>query len=164
MDSISVLRLNAPVIIFISLTNIMGLQILFPMDKIKIVIWSVTGGALSNLILNLILIPKFGATGAAASSLIAELTVLMIQLVAGRSYFPFKIRSLINWKYLIGSSIMGLMVIISIYTIKSYAIQLAVGVSVGITVYILYLFICKDALALELKRAFSNRLLKKSIK
>lgn len=56
------------------------------------------------------------------------------------------------------------MVIISIYTIKSYAIQLAVGVSVGITVYILYLFICKDALALELKRAFSNRLLKKSIK
>lgn len=164
MDSISVLRLNAPVIIFISLTNIMGLQILFPMDKIKIVIWSVTGGALSNLILNLILIPKFGATGAAASSLIAELTVLMIQLVAGRSYFPFKTSSLINWKYLIGSSIMGLMVIISIYTIKSYAIQLAVGVSVGITVYLLYLFICKDALALELKRAFTNRLLKKSIK
>lgn len=52
--AVIVLILNAPVVIFISLTNLMGIQILYPMDKINIVIFSVTVGAVLNFIFNLI--------------------------------------------------------------------------------------------------------------
>ncbi len=157
VDSIPVLYLNAPVIIFISLTNLMGIQILYPMDKINIVIWSVTGGAISNLIMNLILIPSHGATGAAISTLIAELIVLIIQLIVGRRYYPFCIKDIFNIRYLTGVLLMGLIVYVSVNTINSYSIQLVLGVPAGIIAYSLYLILTKDHLMLELKSMISNK-------
>lgn len=158
MDSIPVLYLNAPVIIFISITNLMGMQILYPMDKIKVLIYSVTGGAVSNLLLNVVLIPKLGATGAAISTSIAELTVLVIQLSVNRKYFPFGIKEILNTKYLIGGIIMGIAVHISVIHINSLSIQLAVGLSVGIISYCIYLFLTRDPLLLELKSMVSSRI------
>lgn len=157
VDSIPVLYLNAPVIVFISLTNVMGIQILYPMDKIKIVIWSVTGGAISNLILNFILIPQFGAIGAAISTLIAEFSVLVIQLIAGRRYYPFSVKNIINLRYILGTLIMGLAVYLSALAINSNLIQLLIGVTVGVVVYCIYLLLIKDSLMLEVKSLVLNK-------
>lgn len=157
MDSIPVLYLNAPVIIFISLTNLMGIQILYPMDKINIVILSVSGGAIANLILNLILIPAFGATGAAISTLLAEFAVLVIQLIVSRGYYPFELRDIINTRYLVGGVLMGLTVYVAVDCIKSYPLQLVIGVPVGIIAYSLYLILIKDSLMVELKSMVTNK-------
>jgi len=158
MDSIPVLYLNAPVIIFISLTNVMGIQILYPMDKIKIVIYSVAGGALTNLILNFFLIPSFGATGAALSTLVAELTVLIIQLICGIGSYPFKLTALLNIKYIVGASTMGIVVYFCICHILDFVLQITVGITVGVLIYIVFLLLCKDALMLEIKNNILNQL------
>ena len=86
LPSIPVLYITAPVVIFVSLTNIMGIQILYPMDKIKLVIYSVTAGAIIKLILNFILIPKYAANGAAVSTVIAEFMVLFFQIILGKKF------------------------------------------------------------------------------
>lgn len=156
MNSIPVLYLNAPVIVFISLTNVMGIQILYPLDKINIVIWSVSGGALSNLILNLILIPFYGATGAAISTLIAEFTVLVIQLFAGCKYYPFEIKKIFNFKYILGTLIMVVIVYLATHAINSYPIQLLLGATVGVVIYGLFLIISRDSLMVEIKSMLSN--------
>ncbi|MDE5757496.1 MAG: oligosaccharide flippase family protein, partial [Allobaculum sp.] len=150
-DAIPVLLLNAPVVIFISLTNLMGIQILYPKDKINIVIWSVSGGAVINIILNYILIPPYEATGAAISTLIAEFTVLLIQIFYGRKYFPFKIVKILNPTYIVGSLIMGIVTFCSIIGINTLITKLLVGVSVGIIVYSTYLIFIKDPLMKEAK-------------
>lgn len=157
-EAIPVLLLNAPVIIFISLTNVMGIQILYPMDKIKIVIWSVTTGAILNLIFNIWLIPLYGAVGAAIATLVAEFGVLLYQLFAGKKYYPFSLSQIINLKYVISALCMG----VTVYTVSSIfssdLIKLVIGVSIGIITYTICLLVSKDSLMLEITRIARNKL------
>lgn len=156
--SIPVLYLNAPVILFISLTNLMGIQILYPMDKIKIVITSVSGGAISNLFLNFILIPSLGATGAAISTLVAEFIVLVIQLVLGRDLYPFKYSELFKPNYILSAIVMGLCVYGCTCMTSSMILQLITGVLIGTAVYLGMLLLTKDDMAIEMVSIIKHRL------
>lgn len=157
VDSIPVLYLNAPVIVIISLTNIMGIQILYPMDKVKLVILSVSGGAILNLIFNVLLIPKFGATGAAISTLIAETAVLIIQLICGRKFYPFKISRLLTPRYYICAALMGIMVYLATFALDSYALQLAIGLTIGVCTYVVMLICLKDPMIMEISMALKSK-------
>ena len=154
--AVIVLILNAPVIIFISLTNLMGIQILYPMDKINIVILSVTIGAILNFVFNILLIPSLAATGAAISTLIAEFSVLFFQVVFGKRYFPFKISELFNFRYIIATAIMSLALYIPISFITDRIFQLILSIITGIITYIFLLNIMNDPLMTELKTTFKN--------
>lgn len=157
-NSISVLYITAPVILFISLTNLMGIQILYPMDKVKYVILSVSGGAITNLTLNLFLIPSFGAVGAAISTFCAELVVLLIQIVLGKPYYPFSISSLINWKIAGATVVMCIAVYICMIFAKTYMVQLISGFLTGVIVYSASLWILKDRIILEITELIKNKL------
>ena len=150
VESISILYLNAPVVIFIALTNVMGIQVLYPMNKIRIVIMSVSGGAVFNMLLNLILIPPYGAVGAAISTLIAEFVVLVTQLLCGRKYYPFEIRSLFNYKYIIATAAMAIAVYAILMTLHSHLLKLSVGLIAGMTIYFFALLLTKDPLLKEM--------------
>lgn len=160
IDSIPVLYLNAPVIVFIALTNVMGIQILYPMDKIKIVILSVSCGAVLNLILNLFLIPDYREIGAAISTLVAEFAVLVIQLIRGWKYYPFKISDLFNVRYIMASAIMSVAVFFDIQLSNSLILQLISGTLIGIIVYVYSLYCMKDSLTLELTSLLRNKIIK----
>lgn len=150
LSSIPVLYLNAPVVVFISLTNLIGIQILYPMDKVRIVILSVSGGAVANFLLNFILIPPYGATGAAISTLIAEFTVLTIQIICGRYYLPFKISSLIRPTYIIASVIMAFTIYITTLLFNGDWVKVLVGILSGAIIYTILLTCFKDPTMLEL--------------
>ncbi len=74
------LQIVMPTLFLIGLTNIIGLQILIPLGKERDVFYSVTGGGIVDLIACFLLIPSYGTVGAAVSNLLAELTVLVLQL------------------------------------------------------------------------------------
>lgn len=82
VDAILPMQIIMPTLLFIGLTNIMGIQMLVPMGKEKTVLYSEIAGAIVDLILNWILIPKMGAAGAAIGTLVAEFVVLAYQYVA----------------------------------------------------------------------------------
>ena len=63
----------SPAIIFIGLSNIIGIQILIPLGKENLTVISTIVGAIVNVILNSILIPAYSAAGAALATTIAEL-------------------------------------------------------------------------------------------
>ena len=158
--AVIVLILNAPVVIFISLTNLMGIQILYPMDKINIVIFSVTVGAVLNFIFNLIFIPAYAATGAAIATLIAEFGVLVVQVMFGKEYYPFSISSIFNIKYITATIIMSITVFIVIVILKSGIQQLIFGTLTGIISYILSLYCMNDSLMLELTNLLRKKIIK----
>lgn len=79
--SILPMQIIMPVLLFIGMSNILGIQILVPMGKENIVLYSVICGAVVDLLVNIVLIPQFGAAGAAVGTLIAELVVWMYQLL-----------------------------------------------------------------------------------
>lgn len=79
------MQIIMPTLLLIGLTNIMGLQILVPLGREHVVLASVSAGAMVDLILNMLLIPSFGASGAAIGTVTAEFLVLIIQYRALKS-------------------------------------------------------------------------------
>ncbi|MDO4154768.1 MAG: flippase [Clostridia bacterium] len=74
------MQLLMPTVFFIALSGLTGNQILVPLGREKAVMVSVICGAVIDFGLNWIFIPKWGAAGAAAATMIAELVVLAVQL------------------------------------------------------------------------------------
>lgn len=74
-----------PTLLFIGLSNVLGIQILVPLGRERVVLWSIVAGAAVDVALNGVLIPLYGASGAAAATSAAELVVLTVQFfVLGR--------------------------------------------------------------------------------
>lgn len=73
---------------FISFANILRTQYLIPNEKDKDYIISVASGAVINMIINLMLIPKHGAMGATVGTVFAEITVCIIQAWSVRKALP----------------------------------------------------------------------------
>ena len=68
-----------PTLLFIGLSNVLGIQILVPLNREKVVLWSIIAGAAVDVVLNVALIPQYGASGAASATSVAELVVLAVQ-------------------------------------------------------------------------------------
>lgn len=67
------------ILIFISLSSVLGVQYLLPANRVNEVTISIVSGALLNLTLNFILIPKIAALGAVIATISAEFIVMAIQ-------------------------------------------------------------------------------------
>ena len=82
--SVGPMGIIMPTALFIGLTNLLGLQMLVPLGRERVVLISEIVGAAVDLILNALLIPEYRAAGAAFGTLMAELAVLAVQAVALR--------------------------------------------------------------------------------
>ncbi len=78
------MQIIMPTLLLIGLSNITGIQIFIPMGYEKMVLYSEITGAVTDVVINLMLIPKYGAAGAAAGTLAAEAVVLLFQLIVLR--------------------------------------------------------------------------------
>ena len=74
-----------PVLLFVGLSNVTGIQILVPSGQEKKVMYSQIVGAIVAFCINLVLIPLYGASGTALGIAVAELSVLIYQVVCLRS-------------------------------------------------------------------------------
>lgn len=84
-----------------TVANIIRAQYLMPLEKDKEFIISLFSGALINIILNLIFIPKFGAIGAAIGTVAAEYSVAIIQILLIINQVSLKASILKNIPYLL---------------------------------------------------------------
>ena len=82
--SIVPMQIIMPTLILIGYTNIMGIQMLVPLGREKVVLYSEIAGAIVDLLLNYMLIPELGAAGAAIGTLAAEAAVWIVQFYALR--------------------------------------------------------------------------------
>lgn len=68
-----------PTLLTIGLTNIMGIQMLIPLGKEKMVLYSEVAGAVVDFVINMLLIPQMASAGAAIGTLVAECVVWLVQ-------------------------------------------------------------------------------------
>lgn len=87
VDVVSLLSIT---LLFMSWANVVRTQILIPKKKDKIYIASTALGAIVNVILNTLLIRKFGAIGAAIGTIFAEATVSIYQTLMIRKELNVK--------------------------------------------------------------------------
>lgn len=159
--SVRVLAINAPVILFGGITNVLGIQTLYVVDRVKVVIASVSTGAVLNLLLNLLLVQPFAEVGSVISVTVSEVVVAAMLYVLGRRYIPFKIR--LGWAkvYVLASLAMGMVVYLVSTAVDNSVMSLVVAISVGAAVYVLVLALARDSLLTEML-SLVTRYLKKS--
>lgn len=104
-NAILPMKCMMPTLLFIGLTNIMGIQILVPLGREDKVLFSVVAGAIVDLILNALLIPRYAATGAAIGTMVAEVVVFIIQYASDRRLFGEIFHFIRPWKIVIGTMI-----------------------------------------------------------
>lgn len=123
-------------LLFLSFANVLRTQYLIPNEKDKIYIISVFLGALVNLILNLILIPKYASIGACFGTIAAEFMVMFYQARSLRKVLKIK-------EYLKESTIFILkafIMLICIYPLKylniSKLLIIFIQITLGTIIYI----------------------------
>ena len=92
-------------VIPIGLTGVIGVQALTSLDRENQVLVSVLCGALSDFILNLFMIPIWGASGAALATTCAEYIVLLAQLLLGRDVVGKAIKQVKYKRYIFATAI-----------------------------------------------------------
>lgn len=92
VGSIVPMQVIMPTLLLIGITNMLGIQILVPTGREKIVLYSEIVGAIVDIIINALLIPAYASTGAAIGTLIAEFAVFVVQYRALKNevYDAFK--------------------------------------------------------------------------
>lgn len=85
------LMILSMLIIAIGLNNLTGVQVLIGMGLDKLFLYSVLTGTISNFVLNMVLIPLYGAVGASISSIFAETLILGVTSFYVYKYTPVKI-------------------------------------------------------------------------
>lgn len=159
--SILTLQLVAPTIVAISLSQITGIQILYPIGRINVVTMSTFIGAVVNLLLNFFLIPRFSQYGAAIATSAAEISVLLTQFVFIGRYINFKILDANIFKYIFASLLMGgVCYLITMGTLSELMLLFIIPV-IGGLVYISILILMKDRLSKELVEMARNKLFRK---
>lgn len=78
--SIIPMQIIMPTLIFVGMSNIIGIQMLVPLGLEKQVLYSEIVGAIVDFILNAMFIPRLASAGAAVGTLVAEMVVLIWQL------------------------------------------------------------------------------------
>ena len=135
-------------LIFMTWANIIRTQYLIPNQKDKPYVISTVIGAVINLIINFILIPRFQAKGALVGTLCAEFSVFIVQAFCVRK--DFKVFKFL--KSSIGFFASGLIMGGSVYyigdrlgaSVKTLLIQVCVGVVLYILLSSIYLVCTKD--------------------
>ncbi len=147
MKSAQLLKLFAPLIIFMGFQNVIGMSLLLPIKKQNVYIISVVVSAVVNIVLNLILIPKFYSEGAVVATVIAEFLCLCVQLsyVFKNKYLSVKEFLGRSVKYLISAVVMFAAVWgIGLVLTEVGLISLLLKVAVGGVVYFLMLLLLRD--------------------
>lgn len=150
-----------PTIIFVSLTNLIGLQYLVPLGKEKFVMIGAIIGAVVDVGLNLLLINLIGIEGAAIGTLCAEISIFIYQFILigkNRVYFlkGINIKSVVF--LILTIPILGLLKTIFDF---SHFFNLLIGISCFALLYIIALVLSKNVLISEtlsmIKKLFSNK-------
>ena len=104
-----IIKLYAIVLFIIPLSNIAASAVLIPSKQHNKSTLAVVIGAVVNLMLNLILIPKLLSVGAAIATIEAEFIVTFVHIIFIREYVDFKIVLMKYAQYLTAAVFMGLL-------------------------------------------------------
>ena len=144
LPAISSMIIISPIIILISFSSLLGVQLLPSIGKEKLVFYSYIAGALTNVTFNILFIPKLGAMGAAIGTVIAESTVCFIQICFSKKYILNKKLFITIGDSLLSSILMSAPLIIILKFITNLYLQLFLSFFIGLVVYSLFLFLLKN--------------------
>lgn len=155
------MRLLVPIVIFIPFSVMTNQQTLIPMGKEKLILVSTSVGAITNLILNSILIPRYAENGAAIATVIAELAVAVVCLIIIRRFFDMKKVFRFIWQYWFAAAVIPVIVSLIRLMDVSYAVHILLAIPLSAMLYFLILLLVKNPYAEEAIHMVGRKLQKR---
>lgn len=157
----AVVQCSAPVLLIIGLSNVVGIQMLYPLGKEMIVVKSMVVGIVLNFALNLALVPFYSYVGAAVAGVLAELAVLGMLLWCGRKSLPFKLGDLQVRPYLLATLGMAVAVWCVVHCLPMSWLLAVLACVAGGVVYVALLGVMKDPLLCDVAGFVISKLRRK---
>lgn len=151
------MMIQAPVILFMAWSNVIGVQYLLPFNRLKPYTISVTIGAILNVLINLVAIPIYGAVGAMGATVVAEISVAIYQLYIVRKEFNVWKMLLESWKYLLSGVVMFIIVYILNIKLSMNMHNLMLQILVGGIIYLGMNIILKTNLYFEIRKVLCRK-------
>lgn len=143
-------QIIAPIILMVAISNVFGIQVLFPKGKINIVTLCCGIGAVADLILNLCLIPFFSYIGTSIAYLGAEVATTVSMYLIGRKYISIIYFKKSHLTYALGCIVMAFALYgISLLQLPTLTILFLQGCC-GVLAYFIILCICKDEMLVQI--------------
>lgn len=156
--SIVPMQIIMPTLLLIGLTNIMGIQVLVPLGREKMVLYSEIVGVIVDIILNAILIPRYASAGAAIGTLAAEAAVFIVQYIALRNEVKEAYKNVYYGSLLLALVVSSMLAMLLKHLSIGNFILLCVSAMVFFGVYFGILTIMKEPLVIDIE----NQVLKKA--
>ncbi|MFV0517962.1 MAG: flippase [Aminipila sp.] len=147
--SILTLQIISPIILFIGLSGIIGMQILYPLGKEKYVIISTLVGAFVNVVLNWFLIPIYAQYGAAFATVVAEFVVVLVMILISKKHLRLSLFNKRHWHYVVGTLLFLAYLCVLHLFVENGIVYLLVGIFGSGLIYGTYLYINKDFFVLQ---------------
>ncbi len=139
------IKILSPLVIIIGISNCLGSQYYNPAGLRSKSARFIIIGSCVNLILNLILIPRFWSYGASVATIIAELIISILYLKYCDGFLTLKKIFKFAWKKLISALIMLVFVcLLSNLKINKNSIIVIIQVICGVLIYAISLIVLKD--------------------
>lgn len=163
LPAVGPMMILMPTVLLIGLSNVTGIQILTPNGREREVMYSIWGGAILDFVLNLIVIPKFSANGAALSTLLAEGMVLLLQCWFLRDVLWSYIRQVQCWKIVIALAVASVMTIpVKIWIDSGVFVTLLVSAIVFFGGYAVVLLLLKEPFVSEILNSGIHAIVRKN--
>lgn len=152
------MQLILPSVIFIGMSNLMGIQILVPTGRERFVVHSTILGAIVDVAINVFTIPLFGASGAAIAGSIAEFSVMMVQIFILKDLILPMIKNIQFWKIIFSVVISSILTIylIGFLRVNYFFILLTSGI-LFFCLYLLMLLILKEEFVYSAIKSIKER-------
>lgn len=159
-----IIPLLSPILFFIAMSNVIGVQYLLPTNRTREYTISVTFGAIVNLLLNVFLIPRFGAIGACIGTVCAEASVTLIQYkyISKEINTRYYLEGFRN--YFFSGIVMLLFVKIIGYALNAKITTTIFQILVGSVVYVVVLTIIQEDYNVKLIKRIISTLIKKDVR
>lgn len=164
-SAISITKILCVLIFAISLNNLFGTQILVTVGKEKWLLVSVVAGAITNLILNMTLIPRIQANGAAIASAVSEIVVLIFTFI-----FALKnVRFDFDKRFFVSLGISTFAMTVSLLVVRCFAnnagvsdmVYIAVLVLVGVVSYVGIGYLTKNCVLQQITSIISRKVVRR---
>lgn len=157
LPSVPVMKIMNPIIIIISISNFIGIQYFLPLGKEKITVQSVIIGAISNFLINLILIPRYQAFGAGIATLCAEGFVTLYQLIKARKEIKYKKLFLNFIEFIFAGALMSCFVIFITKVVDKPLFQIIYSMIGGAILYYLVLLVLRNKIILSITKVIIDK-------
>ena len=149
---VPLLCVYSPLLLVVGISNCLGTQYLTPSGQRGRSSKGILLGAGVNVILNLLVIPVWGAAGAAVASVMAELIIMIVYAYMSREYLSIRTIWKHSGKRLVAGGVM-LLAVLALDRLPFAGVWMTVAqVALGAAVYVLMLLLLRDNLLMEVLR------------